>query len=814
MARGLAGEARGRDNKVTLGELVEYLGDNVPQWATNHRDDLQVPQLMPPLAPEADFPLVFAGKRSAAEGRDAAQDRSRQDRLAQRLADTGRLWIDLAETAARRQAVRTDPAALAGVQHGLLRVEQLALAGRVYDTEFETLRDRVAGAIRDLGVARRPAAPPVFSLPLARQCGPAAATAAEVEQLLAAWKAAGGRPQAKDGQPPPPKPRSYAVAAEAGLRWLVESGAPQRAQLSDVLAAVAAARAAGTSPAERWQGPDALEVQLLRILDRDLDWEAGPPWADRLRKAAGGALRVQIQAEQAAAPDDVRTHYWAQPLVDAADLQRRAVLDGLLVGDAANLERVEGILGGPGLYATAERRAAEVAAVLELRDRAYAQIPDLAAWLIAQGRQRGSSAVGPPAAAAAQGAAAGETGTWAAIAAGGDPLAEDLGRLSGLLHGLHQLAAELDAGLSRGAAWPLPGLDELQQRVARPLDEIHRGYQDHCEQLKEGPEDKATLRQILLALQTPWIAADRRQALLEKLGANHVPARGAGRPRPIGCVAGNRLGRLGRRGRAIAAILRRGWQPARSIPLWKCWIDPGCQLLPEAYQPASLTRPAAAGESDLAWLARQGGEVRRRLTDLPEALKALEDEAHSRLGEATETPANTRIWLSAADRLARAAAPLAAAPVEAGSAEPAAPAAAELERRQDPTRRLADVDRHFQFLWHAHRALTDGWGSAGSGSEVVYFADVGTRYVDAAGQLEATPRRWQHGGTDLKAAIKNRQAACQANPAEVSEARTLGGTDAAPHQVQIHWRDDLPPEWPPCSCRRPRTPAARAAWCP
>jgi Mg-chelatase subunit ChlD len=778
VAQALAGAARGRDNKVTLRELFEYLQAQITPWTVRHRDDVQQPLLIPEIGPEQDFPIVFAGGAAAPNGFGPEDAASRHEQIARRLAQTNQLWKLREQRLAERPVLRVDPLGLAASGHRLLRAEQLALAGTAYEAEFESARAQIEGALRDLGDSHLPEQLEVFSLPLAHQIGRIPETAQELDTAFAAWSSAGGRPKAKPDTLPPPGPRSYGGAATIGLRWLSQQAAPPRSQLQEVLGLIDEFKAAGSSGESRWPGPDVSEVQWLRLLERHADWDAGPPVAARLVVVLGGTISLQQEAERAAAPDDVRTHHWVQPLVDEADVMRRVAQDWVLVGDAPALDKAAaGVRDASAAYTAALERGATISAALELRDRVWSELPDLARWVGSRLRRSSHPET-----------AGSGTLENASGAAQLDAEVLSYAFLTRLVLAAREFSVRLDGGLTRGERWPPAGLEDAQRETATRFAALRQNYQAHCEQLKSAADDRPTLRNILAALQTPLLAADRRQALTEKLCRVMFLEAGSAESEPLGSAAREtttgdvRSLRHPDCAKQLADLTR---HPALEL------LDRSqALLLPEAYRHAVVSRKPQDGESPLVWLARQGGELRRLLADLRGALRELEDETNRRLKEATESPANTRAGLGEADRLARAAAPLWTTRTW---ENPALDTARKDDRReQDPARRLTSFDRHWQLLWHARRNLGDCWGAAKVGPLVPYFADVADRYLAAAGQLEAAPRSLRYGGEILKDVKGRRLEALKSQPVQAGHASSLGGECSVRHQSEVRWPRDLP----------------------
>src|SRR5260221_8067367 len=103
-------------------------------------------------------------------------------------------------------------------------------------------------------------------------------------------------------------------------------------------------------------------------------------WQQRGRVSR--AIDAETQAEGGAVPQDERVQDWTLPLVAAGDQAARQAKDRLFAGDTAALAAAEPFWADADRrYGQAEKLTRSVGAAIELRDRAYAEIPYLAQWL-------------------------------------------------------------------------------------------------------------------------------------------------------------------------------------------------------------------------------------------------------------------------------------------------------------------------------------------------------------------------------------------------------------------------------------------------
>jgi Mg-chelatase subunit ChlD len=683
------------DKVVSLQELRQYLKAHVGQWVTENRAAVQEPLLLPP---EADFPIVFRHSSQAT----AVPAPSEPDPRWQQI---GPLWEKHAELS-RRTPYRTQPVAWEEFQQKLLRLEQLVEAGKAYEGEFGDARKQAESLAATLD--RDPIGGDVaaYSLPLARQFRPWP-SAAQFDALPAPWKKppvkAAAKPAEKPSEKPaqepaaaPPLPYPYLAASAAAWDWLLAD--PSRVgQLPGTLKFV--------DGAEQRPAHDLIEMHFSRMLAEHLDpplWKSDPGPIHR-------ALAVRRLAEAAAAPADARVLYWLQSLMEKADQLRRDAEDRLFVGSPAAVAEAEALWknaagddGKGGAYAGVFRRTEELVRAFQARDRAWAEIPYLAQWILARQPPVGSADAG----------------------------------LRSAINDARELAAGLDEHLA-DRQWP-PEAAALAARLDGRLQTLEKMVEEECSDLKTAGEDKQTLRRIAAVLTMPlpsgqernWLR-DRYLSIARKItpaGAQYevaVEEKAAAENVDVAKQALERLQAWDEH--PLALILDSGGATDTPPPTTTSAAEPRAGDGAE-----SSRRLTAVGNREvlLKRLAQQGSDLRRRLSDLPETVQLRMRATTKLLDEKASQPAEVvRAGDGKADRLARAAAAFLDARLRGKlGAEPAGP--------------LRRLDLHYLMLWQGNRTADDFWGPA-PGRDEPYFAPVARAYGQAAEKLRKGVPRWE-----------------------------------------------------------------------
>ena len=368
--------------EVSLLEFYGFVKRNVYEWVRDNRASDQTPLLLPEPTADQDITLVNAGDGPSESG-------SAKERVLKLKTDWRTrvlpLWTRYEEFAHEADLTRYDPLAVAAIEAGLLRAEQLLLAGGAYETEFNETLDDIRGW---MSYDAKPALPSElrgFSLPLAAQLEQDFEPMTSGQDVLDDWLDAGGWPLDEEGQEKPHE-LSYLEAANVASRWLLESpGDPGGPQLREALRLIDNSGRHLDDQGARIEHVQ--EVQLLKLVSEHADVTDAENWPVALRAALRQTLLTQKMAEQIAAPDDGRVHYWVQSLLKPVDQRRRQALDKIFVGGAAwQAAREELARCQTTEAAAAQQRLDEVTRAYQLRDRVLARLTHVAMWLSQSGR--------------------------------------------------------------------------------------------------------------------------------------------------------------------------------------------------------------------------------------------------------------------------------------------------------------------------------------------------------------------------------------------------------------------------------------------
>ncbi len=684
LQRGLHGAAdaapRGdQSGTVSLLELHAYLKTQVGHWAVAHRAARQEPLLIS--SENVELVYAQAGGDEPAEAIPLADD-PRWQRVAA-------LWSRHAGVEPQ-EPWRLQPVRWALFQAKLVHLERLILAGSAYRNEAERVADEVEGLARKLeGPSQHlPADLAAYSLPLAQRLSGGAdieAARSRLEEILdeapesAPKKETPEKPAGKvaaDGDQEPSEtetseaakpeepaesppalqaPCNHLDASRAAWQWALDG--LEASDLRRVLQFVADA------PGRLAPGP--VEAHFLHMLDAHLDRTVE---AQHLRES----LRARHLAEQAATPADLRVFYAIQARVDRADAKRRLAEDRLFVGQRVALAQAaalwKGVSGPEGDYPAAVELADRLAEAYRLRDRAWAESPHLAAWILAAREDpAGSSA-----------------------------------RLIELARANAALATEVERAVD-AAAWT----DTLGQSVVRvrdALSALRSAYDDQCRRLDAtAARDSRTLRDIAAVLSVPLLSGEPRNRLRVKY--LEILAAGAGSDLDLAESGSDASDELAGPPRGSDT----GDETATPIP-----DHPALAIVEQAVS-GEIAEEAAPEQ-----LHRQGQSLRRRVAGIPSAAREHMDRtaaALARPGPAS-IPGDVRIGCARADRLVRATSFL-------FSDDPWADVA------DSPAGRLERIDLHYLLRWHARRAMDDFWGPA-PGEAAPHFALAAAACLESA----------------------------------------------------------------------------------
>jgi hypothetical protein len=358
---GLAGAADAWANhgdgngRVSIRELTHYLQAQVHARAVHHRAMPQRPMLAP--ADARNFDVAFALRASSWRGlveRGKRIERAPPSVASQRL---GALWKQHDRLRDGR-LWRLDPVAWRNVEQDLLWLEQLAEAGSAYEAEAKSLADQLHQSLSEaqsrLEVAEASHSLPAYQAVLSpyRPKWQVQAHSLPLGQFLGTIDPAASR----------------ALAAQlATCRQ-----APSDSALRGVLAAFEQAKLPGGTT----------ENNLLGRWQR---YHVPAQWPDA--EILGDVLAARLTAERLAAPvtegelpGDERAHAWVRPKAEALDKLCRQLEDGAVLGPQAGdlAEQRAAAAAAAEEAETASRQAGEA---LALRDRLWAELPYLAAWL-------------------------------------------------------------------------------------------------------------------------------------------------------------------------------------------------------------------------------------------------------------------------------------------------------------------------------------------------------------------------------------------------------------------------------------------------
>jgi len=639
-----------KNGRVSLAELHRYVAARCNAWSMRNRGVAQSPQLFSSGdASLSDFRIAWALGRSELQRQRDAEATAGRAADAVPLDEIARLWRQL--DALRATApYQTHPFAWHDVQNRLLRLEQLAVAGRAHRAAAEQLladlRQRIEGAAaratQTAGQATVAARCSIFQ-PDAFESIPAdrlhTIALAETFGTIDAAVAGALREQAKQA----------ATTGAVFTPTTVDDRDRRAASMAD----------------------DRLPAMLsrYRVVER---WKSGA--------TAGDAVGLQARAEALAVVGDPRAHYWLRPALDAADATRRSGLDSVLLGPTGNdapwtettraLDRI-----GPkreALRPTIER-------ALAVRDRGWAEAVYLAEW---SARSPGATALA-------------DVDDKQATT---EPNAAS--RLTQLLVRLRELGAAVD-DRSRPAVDELPGFVRESQAIAAELDAVTQTYRDVVERLLSlGEPSGTTVREMQSAAGVPLLPADDRLKLLQKATAmasqlHTTPATGddakpttpttaaapttvvasnSSRPHPLELVLD--IASTDVAAKTLAATVSIAAMPKDAKPN---------EEKPADDVPAEEEKPVEQTVDTLSDVERLQAAARRSFAELPMLRPATN----------TGTTASARDGFAQVERRARAAASLTAA----------APTV-------DPVAQLLRFDLQQLLLWHARRTLDDFWGVA------------------------------------------------------------------------------------------------------
>ena len=665
LRRALAGEADAdRNRRISVGELHDYLRVEVDRWAVRNRAARQEPML---IADKGDLRRAVAWVPAGGASLPTLPGKPGVSREELR-----ELWKHHDQLLSL-DAIRFAPLEFQTFQNRLLWLERLNLAGSAYrkranelheELQTTVLKQRAAIAM-DPGTASR------------RRIwdSDAESTASSLT------------------------PHSLPLAMYFGV--IDESTAASEREQWRHIGRTGAARPAADGRAV----PLMTEFVFSQYTKRQLASAEGDPSANQLPAEAFSAVFDSLErGEQVAVPDDERVAWWIRGSVAEGDRARRAAEDALLAGDRE--QAMEASRRADQAYGRADEFTELIADAFELRDRAFAEVPYLAEWLVADPFS----------------------------GQGEIPAAETASlRLATLINNLQVLGEQLsepDFSFVYVTPETVPFAETLRS-VEQDFDWLREHFDAHVTKLTASQQTTPqTLRMIQAVLATPLISTSRRLTLRDKLSTLDTKL----------CKS--------EEGKSTAADSLRAEQTSFDLLDWlqKHWKQhPAGQLLrptwlaelPSTLRPAeprAEKTPAARSTTDerekaARTLAKDGEAVRHylQLQELPNISRDVDQSVGS---DATEADAVWRAALvvrSRRDRLARAAAAW----------------------RQPPLNRDPVADRHSfdlqsLLLWHTERTLQDFRGPADGTGEP--FSRVAARdYLQGVslGDIEPAVAQWR-----------------------------------------------------------------------
>ncbi|WP_182869883.1 vWA domain-containing protein [Rhodopirellula sp. JC639] len=343
------------DGWVDLGELHRYVQTQVNWWARQSRGDRQTPVLMKVHA-DSNFHLA---RSLNPERLNPLIRRPTLSRPGPSISDAqlDSLWRSLDEIRAQ-QLYRSEPIAFRDVEHSLLWLEQLATAGKGYQTLAKRTFNRVVGEIKamETRIARLPQSP----------------TYPNAYSLVS-----GNRP---------PLPRALRVHSLPLAEFFGTQDVTSSTQLRDRLQEFstqpnAELLSSVRADLEKLATSDYRSTQFARMLNR---YQTPGLWqqADVL----GKLLTIQAEIEDRSVPRDedgipadLRVHRWTRWLLGPAESWRRTAEDRVILRQQEGL--AESIQETQSRYSASMDALATAITASRISDRAMAVAPYYAQWI-------------------------------------------------------------------------------------------------------------------------------------------------------------------------------------------------------------------------------------------------------------------------------------------------------------------------------------------------------------------------------------------------------------------------------------------------
>jgi hypothetical protein len=694
--RALTGEPAANadgDAEISLKELYHYVRSKVGEWVGRNRSDRQTPMLL--LPQEQDFRLVFAVPQAGAPSAAPDSQAAYFEAIRSPWEKIGDLWQrhERLRTAKGNQPIWYDRChEWHQFQQGLVRCEQLALAGIAYDAEAKSQLEQMEQLADELE-RRQDVAMPMHNLTTARRWHGWPANQDKLRLAVA---------RHLDGSTDPPQPLptevtgDYFVRADGAWQWLLHRGADQgpagisREKVREMVAFVG-------RPKEQ---PELVEMHLLRLLlpDRSLP---GTGAADEVWREPIGRLflvpALRELAELTSSLEEPRAQYAVRTELADADRLLREAEDSLFVGGDGMAKLGELVEQAEGAYRQTGDKAQRLSTAFATRDRAWSLLPYLAQWYWRRPEPRAN---------------------------------QDVAELEAALRVIEQ-AGDLDAKLARYLAEQSPTKErelageqpiDLQDvvtaagRVETGLERLWTNFDQFADEVRRQQTwDERSPRDIAMLLSNPLVSGDGRHELRERYFSE--------------------MSRLAATWEVAADTTRQGSDEPSVGDLNPHLLrllatEHPALVLAGSTEPSDVlsTRKGANDKPNADWmrLAKQGGTLRDLI------IKSLAPAATSAAHARQDDVANRRSALSDRERQWRRLAALCTVPSL---------------RDKDPIRRLAQFDGNELLLWQTRRRLDDFWGNGdGDSATPPYFALAFDDTRSAARKLDADPadgERWR-----------------------------------------------------------------------
>ena len=350
---------------VEVSELHRYVKSEVTAWSTACRGKQQTPVLLTADAGD-DFRLVKCLREDSLQQVVRTSSATRKTAPAIAAARLDSLWKALDEFR-EQELYRNEPIAFRSLEHDLLWLEQLSVAGRGYHSLAQRTFDQVQGEIDAIKTR-------VARLETER-------TFALASSLISGRQPTLPRSLKTHSLPLAEFFGTQDVTTLAGLRsqlaMMAQQSDPERLRDARLQFAKHAKSAYATE-------------HFLKMLDR---YQTSRLW--QRDKQISELVRLQTEIQDLAvprtsdgSPGDLRTHHWNRMLLADVDTARRQIEDRILVEQQSGLDEL--LSQARARYQAAATGAMQRDQTLQLSDRAMAVAPYFAQWIAHPDRNVGN----------------------------------------------------------------------------------------------------------------------------------------------------------------------------------------------------------------------------------------------------------------------------------------------------------------------------------------------------------------------------------------------------------------------------------------